>query len=196
MSERRRISVVDIGGGSTEYVVGHPGAPPPFHVSTRLGSVRQTERHLSGDPPAEEEMRALADAAREIVPDGVPTDVREEVRAGIAVAGTATQLAAIAQELEPYDPVRVDGYRLGLGECERMLELLADLTLEERRQVAGLDPDRAPTIVAGAAILIESMRSFGLQEVETSASDILQGTVLDDALPPQGPPNRGAERPE
>ncbi len=178
----RSTLVIDIGGGSTEYVVGHPGAAPGFHVSTRLGSVRQTERHLSGDPPAEEGMRALAAAARAIVAEGVPAEVREEVRAGIAVAGTATQLAAIAQELEPYDPVRVDGYRLGLRECERMLETLARLPLEERREVAGLHPDRAPTIVAGAAILVESMRAFGLEEVETSASDILQGTALEDRL--------------
>ena len=175
--------VIDIGGGSTEYVVGHPGAVPDFHVSTRLGSVRQTERHLSGDPPAEEEVRALAEAAREIVSDCVPGQVREDVGAGIAVAGTATQLAAIAQKLEPYDPARVDGYRLGLGECERLLAMLADLPLEERRQVAGLHPDRAPTIVAGAVILVQSMRSFELDEVETSASDILQGTALDDAFP-------------
>ena len=175
--------VIDIGGGSTEYVIGHPGGAPSFHVSTRLGSVRQTERHLSHDPPAEEEVRALADAAREIVAKCVPRHLRDEVRTGIAVAGTATQLAAIAQELEPYDPTKVDGYRLGLRECERMLAMLAELPLEERRQVAGLDPDRAPTIVAGAVILVESLRSFGLDEVETSASDILQGTALDAAFP-------------
>ena len=121
--------------------------------------------------------------------------MRDEVRAGIAVAGTATQLASIAQKLEPYDPARVEGYRLGLGECERMLAMLADLPLEERRQVAGLHPDRAPTIVAGAAILVESMRAFALDEVETSASDILQGTALDDAFRPADPQSpRARER--
>ena len=173
------VLVVDIGGGSTEYVVGHPGEDPDFHVSTRLGSVRQTERHVTGDPPPHKDLEALAAAAREIVAAGVPVHVRDSVEAGIAVAGTATSLAAIDQELEPYDSTRVDGYRLLLGECERMLARLAAMPLEQRREVPGLHPDRAPMIVAGAAILVASMRAFGLEYVEISEADILHGVALD-----------------
>ncbi len=73
---------------------------------------------------------------------------------GIAVAGTATSLAAVDQELEPYDPARVHGYQLELGACERMLAMLAALPLHARRDVPGLHPDRAPTILAGVAILV------------------------------------------
>ena len=171
--------VVDIGGGSTEYVVGHPGEPPAFHVSTRLGSVRQTERHLSSDPPTPRELEAREEAAREIVTAGTPSEVRRAVREGIAVAGTATSLAAIDQELEPYDPSRVHGYALRLDACRRMLAMLAALSLEERRRVPGLLPDRAPTIVAGAVILIESMLAFGLDSMETSDADLLHGAALD-----------------
>ncbi len=173
--------VIDIGGGSTEYVVGRPGHPPDFHVSTRLGSVRHSERHISSDPPAREDLEALARAARQIVVAGAPEQVRHEVNAGIAVAGTATSLAAIDQELEPYDPGRVHGYRLESGACERMLTMLAAMRLEDRREVPGLHPDRAPTIVAGAVILIESMRAFGLGSVETSDADILHGAALQHA---------------
>ena len=173
------VLVIDIGGGSTEYVTGHPGADPDFHVSTRLGSVRQTERHLTGDPPPHGDLEALAASAREIVAAGVPAHVRDSVEAGIAVAGTATSLAAIDQQLEPYDSARVDGYRLVLGECERMLARLAAMRLEQRRDVPGLHPDRAPTIVAGAAILVESMRAFALEYVEISEADILHGVALD-----------------
>ena len=173
------VLVIDIGGGSTEYVVGPPGTDPDFHVSTRLGSVRQTERHLSGDPPPHEDLEALAAAAREIVAAGVPVRVRRQVAQGIAVAGTATSLAAIDQELDPYDSAHVDGYRLVLGECERMLARLAAMDLERRRDVPGLHPDRAPTIVAGAAIMVESMRAFGLEYVEVSEADILHGVALD-----------------
>ncbi|MDQ3644063.1 MAG: Ppx/GppA family phosphatase [Actinomycetota bacterium] len=173
------VLVIDIGGGSTEYVVGHPGADPDFHVSTRLGSVRQTERHLTADPPPHEDLEALAAAAREILVAAVPVQVRERVEAGIAVAGTATSLAAIDQELAPYDAVRVDGYRLMLAECERMLARLAAMPLDQRREVAGLHPDRAPTIVAGATILVESMRAFGLEHVEVGEADILHGVALD-----------------
>jgi exopolyphosphatase/guanosine-5'-triphosphate,3'-diphosphate pyrophosphatase len=170
--------VIDIGGGSTEFVVGHPGGDPEFHVSTRMGSVRHTERHLHGDPPAAGELAALAEDARAIVEADVPVDVRAGVDAGIAVAGTATSLAAIDQELDPYDPERVHGYRLTTASCERLLARLAGLTVARRREVAGLHPDRAPTIVGGAGILLESMRACGLDEIEISENDILHGAAL------------------
>jgi exopolyphosphatase / guanosine-5'-triphosphate,3'-diphosphate pyrophosphatase len=170
--------VIDIGGGSTEFVVGHPGGDPEFHISTRMGSVRHTERHLHSDPPTADELAALAEDARAIVETDVPTDVRAGVEAGIAVAGTATSLAAIDQELDPYDPERVHGYRLTTASCERLLGRLAELTVEQRREVPGLHPDRAPTIVAGAGILLESMRACGLEEIEISENDILHGAAL------------------
>jgi exopolyphosphatase/guanosine-5'-triphosphate,3'-diphosphate pyrophosphatase len=173
--------VVDIGGGSTEYVVGTPGADPSFHVSTRLGSVRHTERHLSDDPPPAGQVEELSSDARRIVEEDVPAGTRRQVRTAIAVAGTATSLAAIDQELDPYDPERVHGYALGLAACERMLARLAGLPLPKRREVAGLHPDRAPTIVAGAAILVESMRAFGLSEVQISEADILHGAAIETA---------------
>jgi exopolyphosphatase/guanosine-5'-triphosphate,3'-diphosphate pyrophosphatase len=171
--------VIDIGGGSTELVLGRPGAGPRFHVSTRLGSVRQTERHIAHDPPLHEELVALAGEAREIVAAAVPTEIRERVGAVIAVAGTPTSLAAIDQALDPYDPERVDGYRLKLAAVERILAELAVHPLERRRAVTGLHPDRAPTIVAGVAILVEALRLFGVREVEVSESDILDGAALD-----------------
>jgi exopolyphosphatase/guanosine-5'-triphosphate,3'-diphosphate pyrophosphatase len=173
--------VIDIGGGSTEFVVGHPGETPRFHVSTRLGSVRQTERHIDRDPPPPDQVASLSDEATSIIEADVPDEVRASVTAGIAVAGTATSLAAIDQELDPYNPDRVHGYGVTLGAAERMLAMLATLPLAERRRVKGLNPDRAPTIVAGAAILLEAMRSFGLDEVEVSEADILHGAALDSA---------------
>jgi exopolyphosphatase / guanosine-5'-triphosphate,3'-diphosphate pyrophosphatase len=184
----RETLVIDIGGGSTEYVVGHPGASPRFHTSTRLGSVRQTERNIDKDPPPAEQVANLAAEARSIVEADVPDEIRAEVSAGIAVAGTATSLAAIDQELDPYDPDKVHGYELSLAACERLLAMLAALPLEERRRLKGLDPDRAPTIVAGAAILLESLRSFGLDGVEISEADILHGAALDagGAVPNEG----------
>jgi len=170
--------VIDIGGGSTEYVTGRAGSDPSFHVSTRMGSVRFTERHLNSDPPDHEEMTALADDVRGVVEGDVPEETRARVELGIAVAGTATTLAAIDQELDPYDPEKVHGYRLKLGACERIVAQLAALPVAERREVTGLHPDRAPTIVAGAVILLESMRAFDLEEVEISETDILHGAAL------------------
>jgi exopolyphosphatase/guanosine-5'-triphosphate,3'-diphosphate pyrophosphatase len=171
--------VIDIGGGSTEYVVGVAGEDPSFRVSTQAGSVRQTERHLKEDPPSDEDLLTLRAAIRSIVEAAIPPDVREQITSGIAVAGTATSLAAIDQQLDPYDPDKVNGYPLWLDACERMLGELASIPLEERRQVTGLHPDRAPTIIAGAAILVESMRALRLASVEVSEADILHGAALD-----------------
>jgi exopolyphosphatase/guanosine-5'-triphosphate,3'-diphosphate pyrophosphatase len=170
--------VIDIGGGSTEFVIGAPGQEPRFNVSTQAGSVRQTERHVSADPPPENEIRELAAEVRGIVEDAVPEELRRATTSGIAVAGTATSVAAIDQALDPYDPERVHGYRLELAACQAALAKLAALPEAQRRQVAGLNPDRAPTIVAGVAILIEAIRAFDLDAVEVSEADILHGAAL------------------
>jgi exopolyphosphatase/guanosine-5'-triphosphate,3'-diphosphate pyrophosphatase len=170
--------VIDIGGGSTEYVVGSNGADPDFHVSAQMGSRRHTERFLQSDPPTHEELEALAADVRRIIEERVPEEIREPTAEGIAVAGTATTLAAIDLELDPYDPAKVHGYRLGLAAAERIQAMLAALPVEERRKVTGLHPDRAPVIVAGVTILVESIRAFGLDEIEISESDILQGAAM------------------
>jgi exopolyphosphatase/guanosine-5'-triphosphate,3'-diphosphate pyrophosphatase len=169
--------VVDIGGGSTEMVIG-VGQRTTFHVSNQAGVVRQTERHLHTDPPTREEIEALAQDVRAIFEQAVPEEQRRAVGHAIAVAGTATSLAAIAQKLEPYDPEKVHGYVLSTAECERLLEQLAAVPLEERRRVPGLHPDRAPTIVAGVVILLETARVFGISEIEVSEHDILRGAAL------------------
>jgi exopolyphosphatase/guanosine-5'-triphosphate,3'-diphosphate pyrophosphatase len=173
-----RSVVIDIGGGSTEFVVGRAGSPPEFHVSTQAGAVRQTERHLPSDPVPASELAPLREEVRGIVEAGVPEEVRGSVQQGIAVAGTATSLAAIDQELDPYDAEKVDGYTLTLEAAERILARLAALPVAERRNVPGLHPDRAPTIVAGAGILVEAIAAFGLPEVEVSEADILHGAAL------------------
>jgi exopolyphosphatase/guanosine-5'-triphosphate,3'-diphosphate pyrophosphatase len=168
--------VIDIGGGSTELVIGRPGGEEPgFHVSTQAGSVRQTERHLHDDPPTRDQLDALRDDVRGIVEEGAPADVRGGVTRGIAVAGTATQLARV--DLADAD-ASTHGHMLELDSVREILDRLAALPLEERRRTPGLDPQRAPTIVAGAAILVEAMQAFGLDSVEASETDILHGAAL------------------
>jgi exopolyphosphatase / guanosine-5'-triphosphate,3'-diphosphate pyrophosphatase len=181
-SNRAPTLMLDIGGGSTELVIGS-GSEVDFHVSTQAGVVRQTERHLHRDPPEPGEMGELVADVREILEDNVPGERRHAVQHGIAVAGTATSLAAIAQHLDPYDPERVHGYLLHAGECERILDELSAMTLQERRHVPGLHPDRAPTIVAGVLIFREVLRLFGLEQIEISEHDILRGAALGLAAP-------------
>jgi exopolyphosphatase/guanosine-5'-triphosphate,3'-diphosphate pyrophosphatase len=172
--------VIDIGGGSTELVVGARGAVD-FHVSTQSGVVRQTERHLASDPPRPEELEALAADVRAVLAAAVPAGERGVPQAGVAVAGTATSCAAIDLGLDPYDPARVEGHELSLERLGEMLSSLAAMPLAERRQVTGLHPDRAPTIVAGVVILASVLRAFGLGAVEVSERDILWGVALDAA---------------
>ncbi|UGS34688.1 Ppx/GppA phosphatase family protein [Capillimicrobium parvum] len=175
--QERPALVVDIGGGSTELVIGQ-GGELRFHVSTQAGVVRQSERHLHHDPPADHELQALTDDVRRVLNASVPHAMTYVPEAAIAVAGTATSLAAIDLELEPYDPARVEGHVLERATCEMLLARLAGMTLEERRRLRGLHPDRAPTIVAGAVLLVEALRLFRLQEVEVSEHDLLYGAAL------------------
>jgi exopolyphosphatase / guanosine-5'-triphosphate,3'-diphosphate pyrophosphatase len=169
--------VLDIGGGSTELVIG-TDHEVDFHVSTQAGVVRQTERHVHTDPPTEPELHELTEDVRAILRDAVPKSRREGVGHGIAVAGTATSVAAIAQKLDPYDPERVHGYMLDTTECDRILGKLVGMTLAQRREVPGLHPDRAPTIVAGVAIFSQVLSLFGLERIEISEHDILRGAAL------------------
>ncbi len=169
--------VVDIGGGSTEFVVGS-GHTAGFHTSLPAGVVRMSERHIHSDPPAPVELQALAQDARTTFLDGLPPEERAPVQHGIAVAGTATSAASIDQELDPYDSTRVHGYQLQLGTVEMLLARLADMDEAQRRMLVGLHPDRAPTIVAGMILLAEAMRAFELEQVEVSEHDILYGGAL------------------
>jgi exopolyphosphatase/guanosine-5'-triphosphate,3'-diphosphate pyrophosphatase len=169
--------VVDIGGGSTELVFGS-GPELNFYASLQAGTVRHTERYLTTDPPAADDLEALADDVRDLIFAELSNADFFTVNEGIAVAGTPTSLAAIEQALDPYDPDRVHGFKLSLDSIQRMCSMLASITLEERLEVTGLHPGRAPTIVAGVVILIQVMRAFGLHELEVSEHDILYGAAL------------------
>ena len=172
-----RLLVVDVGGGSTELITGTVGQVD-FHTSLDAGVVRHSERYLNTDPPTESELALAASEVRGLIAAEVPAEVRGSVDACIAVAGTATTLSAIDQQLEPYDPTRVHGSRVSLARSRELLDQIASLPLDERRKVDGLHPDRAPTAVAGAVILCEVLEAFGLDEFTASEHDVLRGEVL------------------
>jgi exopolyphosphatase / guanosine-5'-triphosphate,3'-diphosphate pyrophosphatase len=169
--------VFDIGGGSTELVCG-AGGSPGFHVSTQIGVVRHTERHLHSDPPTREELAALAADVDAGLAAAVPDDVRARAQAAVAVAGTATSCAAIDLDLERYDTARVEGHVLSQERLGELCERVAALPLAERREVRGLHPDRAPTIVAGMVVLSRALAAFSLAKVEISDRDILWGVAI------------------
>ena len=175
--------VFDIGGGSTELIVGS-GTKVGFHTSLQAGTIRQSERHLTSDPPDPHELEELADEIRNLMDRAIAADPQAKASRAIAVAGTPTSLAAIDQGLEPYDPGRVHGYHLGMKRIQRMLSRLSSLPLAERLRVPGLHPGRAPTIVAGTVILVQVMRAFKIKEIEVSELDILHGSALSAASAP------------
>jgi exopolyphosphatase/guanosine-5'-triphosphate,3'-diphosphate pyrophosphatase len=169
--------VVDIGGGSTELIVGI-GEGIAFHTSLQAGVVRHSERHIGSDPPTTQELEALAADVRSLIESATAGQSRADARAGIAVAGTPTSLASVELGLEPYDPEQVHGHTLTLASIQRLLSQLASAPLDKRARIAGMHPDRAPTIVAGVVILVEAMRAFGLDSVTVSEHDILYGCAM------------------
>ena len=161
--------VLDIGGGSTELITADS------RKSLDVGSVRLTERFLLSDPPTRDELDACAGAVRKVLPALGPDSA-------IGVAGTITSLAAL--ELGRYDPEEVHGYRLSREGVEAQLERLASLPLAERRELPGLEPERAPVIVGGAVIVDEVLRRYGLDELDVSERDLLHGAALEAAALP------------
>ncbi|HAL30527.1 MAG TPA: exopolyphosphatase [Coriobacteriia bacterium] len=180
-----RVMVVDVGGGSTEIVLGTTSvADGRRHASIEavrsvdVGSRRITEMFLENDPPTRDEVeRASAWVADELRP--FFSALRERPAEMVSVAGTATSLAAIELELDPYDPERVHGYRLSGSSLLDTLDHLARMTLAERRGVPGLEPDRAGVIVAGAIVLQSVLAYAGLSSTLVSEHDILYGMMLD-----------------
>jgi exopolyphosphatase / guanosine-5'-triphosphate,3'-diphosphate pyrophosphatase len=162
--------VVDIGGGSTELVLSANGRGPSS-VSIDVGCVRITERFLASDPPSETALDAAASYVRRLLPARDPNGA-------IGVAGTVTTLATLDLGLEEYDPERTHGHRIPRNSVERELDRLSAMTLEERLRVPGIEPGRAPVIVAGALILREVLRAYDLSEIEVSERDILHGAAL------------------
>ena len=165
--------ICDIGGGSTELVLGD-AAGVHAAVSLELGCVRMSERFLQADPPTDAELARLrAAAARALA--GEPA---ASARHLIGVAGTVTTLATIDLGLEDEQPELIDGHRLTAEAVERLLARLAALPLARRREVRGLMPARAPTIVAGTCILAEVLAACGLDRLTVSERDVLHGALL------------------
>jgi exopolyphosphatase / guanosine-5'-triphosphate,3'-diphosphate pyrophosphatase len=179
-SERRLETgtvIIDIGGGSTELIAGEPDGVR-WHDSLDIGSVRLTERFLHSDPPTTAELDACVGAVHALLAERVPDEIRSATTSAIGVAGTITSIAALALGLEEYDRDRVHGSRLTVDELAQQLERLASVPVAERRQLRPLDPERAPVIVAGAVIARETLAFFGLDVLEISERDILDGAAL------------------
>lgn len=175
--------VVDIGGGSTEFIVGTER--PDALVSVDMGCVRLTEQFVHSDPPSAGELSELVSTVRDHLAD-VARDVPgvRDARTVVGLAGTVTTIAAIEMGLPTYDAEKIHHFRLSRSAAEDVFRTLATETLEQRRHNPGLEPGRVDVIVAGAAILVTIMRTFDVAELVVSEADILDGLVRSLAVTP------------
>lgn len=179
----QRVVVLDIGGGSTEIIAGQAGGAPKFAHSFNIGCRRVTERYFPDDPPTAEQIQdagawisqSMSDYLNTLIADGFG-DCRI-----VAVAGTATSIVSMREQMEVYDSSRVHGAVVQREFVDELLAKLGSMTLEERKQVVGLDPGRAPVIVAGIVILQQILQLMGADSFTVSERDILHGIILDAA---------------
>lgn len=182
LQQGEKLAVLDIGGGSSEVVFGaSDGSVISLH-SLQLGSVRMTEKWISGHPVSDQDMEKLR--------TGVCLQLERELLSGeaghpsvlLAVGGTATTMAAVALELEVYDAQAVTGTRYSRVAVAAMCERLRKMTIEERRGVVGLVPGREDVIVAGLSILLGLIDHYRQDSVMVVDSDLLQGLILTAAV--------------
>jgi exopolyphosphatase/guanosine-5'-triphosphate,3'-diphosphate pyrophosphatase len=169
------VLVVDIGGGSTEFVLG--GELPSHSISVNVGCVRMTERHLRSDPPSAVEVdlvEADLEAALATVASAVPVG---DARTLVGVAGSVTTVAAMALDLLEYDPAVLHGAVVTRDQVERVTAQLLAMTRAQRAALPFMHEGRVDVIAGGAMVLRALMRAFGTQEVIVSETDILDGIV-------------------
>jgi exopolyphosphatase / guanosine-5'-triphosphate,3'-diphosphate pyrophosphatase len=167
--------VVDIGGGSTEFVLGDPASADLAGISVDIGCVRLTERYLHADPPSAEQISAAtADIDRKLgaVMDVVPVS---EARTLVGLAGSVTTVTAIGLGLGVYDPYRTHHARIPASTVHQVTELLLSIGHAERAAIGALHPGRVDVIGAGALILDRVMKRCGFDELVASEHDILDG---------------------
>ncbi len=172
---KNRFLVVDIGGGSTEFIAGKKGKVENI-CSLDIGSVRLTERLVKHDPPDQREINVLEKTTRQEIKPLV--DDFGPIKRIIGVAGTYTTLAAINLKMENYDPALIHLLTLKLSEIEEIKTWLASIKLADRKKITGLEPRRADVIIAGTIIGAEVLRLFGHKSMNVSERDLLDGLIL------------------
>jgi exopolyphosphatase/guanosine-5'-triphosphate,3'-diphosphate pyrophosphatase len=167
--------VADIGGGSTEFVLGPAGGPPAHGISVNVGCVRMTERRLHGDPPTDQEVTTAVsdiDAALDTVAAAMPV---RAARTLIGLAGSVTTVAAIAMGLPAYDAAAIHHARVPAADVRAVTRALLGQRRAERAAIGVMHPGRVDVIGGGALILDRLMHRFGFGEVLVSEHDILDG---------------------
>lgn len=169
--------VVDIGGGSTEFVLGSAvsGQPPVAALSVDIGCVRLTERHLRSDPPSAAEVERAVTDIDKALEDVAAAITVPDARTLVGLAGSVTTVTAIALGLPSYDPARIHHARISAAAVHEVTRQLLSQTREQRAAIGSMHPGRVDVIGAGSLILDRIVQRFGFAEVVASEHDILDG---------------------
>ncbi|MGH3273143.1 MAG: exopolyphosphatase [Streptosporangiaceae bacterium] len=174
--------IVDIGGGSTEFVTGGADAGELAAISTDIGCVRLTERHLHADPPTPAQVSAATADIGAAIDLAAATVAAGAARTLVGLAGSVTTVAALALGLTSYDAARIHHARIPATQVHEVSRRLLSLTSQERAALGPVHPGRADVIGAGALILDQIVTQLGFAEVVASEHDILDGIAWSLAL--------------
>ena len=178
-----QVIVLDVGGGSSEVIAGQAGCTPAYAHSFNIGCRRVTERYFESDPPTADQIAAARTWITKTMRDylgALASDGYDSSRI-VAVAGTATSVVSMRDEMQVYDSTRVHGACVSRAELGALFDRLARMPLADREHVTGLEPQRAPVIVAGLLILQCILDTLGADSMTVSERDILHGIILDAA---------------
>ncbi len=177
IKEEGDILVIDIGGGSTEFIVGEKKNGISFLKSEDVGALRMTEKFLKSDLVKEKEFKTLQDHVKNTIFKTLEKIKKLNIKKVVGIGGTITSLSAMAQGLAVYDMNKIHNSTLSLNKIEEMLQNLKELTVEEKKKMKGLQPKRADIITAGVGILQIIMKSLNLEEIIISEFDNLEGLI-------------------
>ena len=173
--------VVDIGGGSTEFIA-TIGGKMIGAWSMEMGVVHLTEKHLKTDPPTRHELNAMENEIKEVIANLKDLMKKDDCLPSallIGTAGTITTLAAIDQGLKKYDPEKINNYILSYKAIKKIYQHLASLPLKQREAILSLEKGREDIIIPGAAIVLKAMENFGFDKMTVSDAGLLEGILLD-----------------
>lgn len=170
------ILVIDIGGGSTEFIIGNKEGIR-FSKSENVGALRMTEKFLHKDPIDENEFNDMSDFIYEEIKDTLEYIKNDNTKKLVGIGGTITSLSAMNQELEVYSMEKIHNSKITLSEIELILQKLKKMTLNDKKSLKGLQPKRADIITAGVEILHTIMKNLEIEEITVSEYDNLEGLM-------------------
>jgi len=173
----REILVLDIGGGSTEFILGSLSQGITFTESINMGSVNISEKFISDFLPSPGELSKMGEFIRGEIEGSMQVIRKKQFKKVIGLAGTVSALASVDMGLKKYDMKRLNGHKLDFKNIMAIQERFCSLALEDRKKITGLEPERADIIIGGTAILIEIMKGLKLQQITVSENDILDGII-------------------